>query len=83
MYECFTSATPKPVSLSQMSGGTTTVSPPNPVALAQWQKHKNLAKHFLTQCIPDSTVLHVWNLPDVVTMWNEIVHKYIKKGAYV
>jgi hypothetical protein len=65
-----------------MSGGTTVVSPPDPVALVQWQKHKNLAKHLLTQCIPNSTALCVQHLPDIVTMWKEIVREYTKKGVY-
>jgi hypothetical protein len=51
-------------------------------ALAQWQKSENLAKHLLTQHIPDSTTLQVQNLPDIAAMWKEIVHKYTKKGVY-
>ncbi|KAG2074491.1 hypothetical protein BDR04DRAFT_992713, partial [Suillus decipiens] len=57
LWKQFNGTNPKPVSPSATSGGTTIVSPPNPVALAQWQKHENLAKHLLTQCIPDSTAL--------------------------
>ncbi|KAG1825137.1 hypothetical protein DFJ58DRAFT_849614 [Suillus subalutaceus] len=46
------------------------------------EKHENLAKHLLTQHIPDSTALCVRNLSNVVTMWKEIVREYTKKGAY-
>ncbi|KAG2054574.1 hypothetical protein BDR06DRAFT_971543 [Suillus hirtellus] len=65
------------------TGGTTIVSPLDPVTLAQWQKYENLAKHLLTQCIPDSTALCVQNLPNIVAMWKEIMHEYTEKGAYV
>jgi hypothetical protein len=48
----------------------------------KWQKNENLAKHLLTQQIPDSTALQVRNLADVATMWAEIVREYTEKGAY-
>jgi hypothetical protein len=82
LWKQFDGTNPKPVGPLATVGGTTVVSPPDPVALAQWQKHENLAKHLLTQRIPDSTALRVWNLPDVVAMWNEIVREYTEKGAY-
>lgn len=81
LWKQFDGSNPKPVG-SPATGGTTTVSPPDPVALAQWQKHENLAKHLLTQRIPDSTALRVRNLTDVVAMWKEIVREYTEKGAY-
>jgi hypothetical protein len=82
LWKQFDGINPKPTGLPTSSGGTMTISPPDPVALAQWQKTKNLTKHLLTQRIPDSTALRVWNLPDIVAMWMEIMHKYTEKGAY-
>jgi len=41
-----------------------------------------MAKHLLTQWIPDSTALRVWSLDVVEAMWNEIVREYMEKGAY-
>ena len=41
-----------------------------------------MAKHLLTQRIPDSTALRVRSLHDVEAMWNEIVCEYTEKGAY-
>jgi len=82
LWKQFDGTNPKPTGLPMTSGGTTTVSPPDPVALAQWQKTENLAKHLLTQRIPDSTVLRVRNLPNIVAMWTEIVCKYTEKSAY-
>ncbi|KAG2074325.1 hypothetical protein BDR04DRAFT_1008605, partial [Suillus decipiens] len=49
----------------------------------KWKKNENLAKHLLTQQIPDSTALHIHNLNDVASMWAEIVCEYMEKGAYV
>ncbi|KAJ8585858.1 hypothetical protein M405DRAFT_744574 [Rhizopogon salebrosus TDB-379] len=63
--------------------GTTIPSPPDPDDLAKWRKSENLAKHLLTQRIPNSTALHVRNLTDVTTMWAEIVREYTEKGTYV
>jgi hypothetical protein len=80
LWKQFDGTNPKPTGLPTSSGGTMTISPPDPVTLAQWQKTENLAKHLLTQRIPDSTALHVCNLPDVVAMWMEIVCEYTKKG---
>jgi hypothetical protein len=51
--------------------------------LEKWNKNKNLAKHLLTQRIPDSTALHIQNLVDVATMWAEIICEYTEKGVYV
>src|SRR6267154_535851 len=82
LWKQFDGTNPKSVGPSMTSGGTTTVSPPDPVTLTQWQKHENLAKHLLTQRIPDSTVLRVRNLTDVVAMLKEIVREYTEKGAY-
>ncbi|KAG2338444.1 hypothetical protein BDR05DRAFT_843442, partial [Suillus weaverae] len=79
LWKQFDRSNPKPVGSPTQTGGTTTVSPPDPVALAQWQKYENLAKHLLTQRIPDSTALCVRNLPDVVAMWKEIVREYTEK----
>ncbi|KAG1784721.1 uncharacterized protein HD556DRAFT_1193168, partial [Suillus plorans] len=79
LWKQFDGTNPKPVGPSTTSGGVTTTSPPDPVTLAQWQKSENLAKHLLTQRIPDSTMLCVWNLPDVVAMWKEIVREYTEK----
>jgi hypothetical protein len=82
LWKQFDGTNPKPVGSPITSGGTTTVSPPDPVALAQWQKHENLVKHLLTQHIPNSTALHVRNLTNIVAMWKEIVREYTEKGAY-
>ncbi|KAI6095718.1 hypothetical protein F5141DRAFT_971345, partial [Pisolithus sp. B1] len=59
--------------------GTETVSPPDPDELAKWQKSENMAKHLLTQRIPDSTALRVRSLTTVAAMWNEIVREYTEK----
>ncbi|KIJ08750.1 hypothetical protein PAXINDRAFT_62789, partial [Paxillus involutus ATCC 200175] len=50
--------------------------------LAKWLKSENIAKHLLTQHIPDSTALRVRNLVNVAAMWKEIVREYTEKGAY-
>ncbi|OJA13368.1 hypothetical protein AZE42_11464 [Rhizopogon vesiculosus] len=55
---------------------------PRPVGTPTWQKSESLAKHLLTQRIPDSTALRVWNLTDVAAMWTEIVREYTEKGTY-
>jgi hypothetical protein len=82
LWKQFDGTNPQPIGPLTTSGGTTVVSPPNPVTLAQWQKHESLTKHLLTQHIPDSTALCVQHLPDVVTMWKEIMREYTEKGAY-
>jgi hypothetical protein len=64
------------------SGGATVATPPDPDALAKWQKSEKLARNLLAQRIPDSTVLRVRNLSDVATMWAEIVREYTQKGTY-
>ena len=61
---------------------TVATSLPDTDELAKWQKSENMAKHLLTQRIPDSTALQVWSLHDVEAMWNEIVREYTEKGAY-
>ena len=83
LWKHFDGTTPRPVG-PPIAGpnGTTVSSPPDPDDLAKWQKNENLAKHLLFQRIPDSTVLRVRNLTDVVAMWTEIVREYTKKGAY-
>ncbi|OJA08610.1 hypothetical protein AZE42_09794 [Rhizopogon vesiculosus] len=79
----FDGAAPRPVGTPTAGpNGTTVLSPPDPDDLAKWQKSEILAKHLLTQHIPDSTALHVWNLTDVATMWTEIVREYTEKGTY-
>ena len=62
--------------------GTVITSLPDADELVKWQKSENMAKHLLTQCIPNSTALRVWSLHDIEAMWNEIVHEYTEKGAY-
>ena len=64
------------------SDGTVTTTPPDADELAKWLKSENLAKHLLTQRVPDSTALRIRNLPNVASMWNEIVREYTEKGAY-
>ncbi|OJA13051.1 hypothetical protein AZE42_11791 [Rhizopogon vesiculosus] len=83
LWKQFDRTTPRPIGSSMIApDGTVTVSPPDPDTLALWVKSEGLAKHLLTQCIPDSTVLRVRNLTDVAAMWTEIVHEYTEKGAY-
>ncbi|KAG1738092.1 uncharacterized protein EDB91DRAFT_1082853 [Suillus paluster] len=83
LWRQFDGTTPRPVGASMTApDGTVVVSSPDLDALAKWLKSENLAKHSLTQCIPNSTVLHVWNLTDVAAMWMEIVCKYTEIGAY-
>ncbi|KAG2119813.1 uncharacterized protein F5147DRAFT_524691, partial [Suillus discolor] len=53
------------------------------VTAEKWQKNENLAKHLLTQWIPDSTALCIRTLANVATMWAEIIREYTEKGAYV
>jgi len=43
---------------------------------------ENMAKHLLTQRIPDSTALRVRSVDVVEAMWNEIVREYTEKEAY-
>ena len=61
---------------------TVVTSPLDADELVKWQKGENMAKHLLTQCIPDSTALRVQSLYDIEAMWNEIVCEYTEKGAY-
>ncbi|KAF8834455.1 hypothetical protein BDN67DRAFT_914980 [Paxillus ammoniavirescens] len=51
-------------------------------ANALWHKHESQAKNLLTQYIPNSTVLCIWNITMVHAMWTEIVQEYTKKGGY-
>jgi len=84
LWKQFNGTSPRPVSTSMKApDGSVVVSPPDPDELAKWQKNKNLAKHLLFQRIPDSTALHVCNLPDVAAMWTEIMREYTEKGAYM
>ncbi|OJA11388.1 hypothetical protein AZE42_13744 [Rhizopogon vesiculosus] len=84
LWKQFDGTTPRPVGVASTApDGTVTISPPDPDALAQWLKSEGLAKHLLTQHIPDSTVLRIWNLTNVAAMWMEIMHEYTEKGAYV
>ncbi|KAF8834454.1 hypothetical protein BDN67DRAFT_871085, partial [Paxillus ammoniavirescens] len=48
-------------------------------ANALWHKHESQAKNLLTQYIPNSTVLCIWNITMVHAMWTEIVQEYTKK----
>src|SRR5882757_27707 len=83
LWKHFDGSTPRPVgATTTQTDGSILVSPPDPDALAKWQKNENLAKHLLYQRIPDSTALRVRNLTDVVAMWTEIVREYTEKGAY-
>jgi hypothetical protein len=50
--------------------------------LATWQKDEALALDLLTQCIPDSTVIHTVSQPSAAAMWAEIVCEYTEKGTY-
>ncbi|KAF8545918.1 hypothetical protein OG21DRAFT_1380404, partial [Imleria badia] len=45
-------------------------------------KNEALAKHLLTQRIPDSTALRIHSLATVCGMWMEIETEYTEKGAY-
>jgi len=84
LWDHFDGTNPEPVSTSTASpGGPTVVTPPDPDELAKWQKGEKLARHLLTQHIPDSTALRVHTLPSVAAMWAEIVREYTQKGAYV
>ncbi|OAX31639.1 hypothetical protein K503DRAFT_671825, partial [Rhizopogon vinicolor AM-OR11-026] len=80
LWKQFDGTNPCPVGASTTAtDGTVVVSPPDADELAQWQKSENLAKHLLTQRIPDSTALRVRNHSDIVTMWKEIVREYTEK----
>jgi hypothetical protein len=50
--------------------------------LTAWKKDKALALDLLTQCIPDSTVIHTVSQPSATTVWAEIVREYTEKGTY-
>ncbi|KAG2058045.1 hypothetical protein BDR06DRAFT_850928, partial [Suillus hirtellus] len=58
---------------------TLSITATETTALEKWKKNENLAKHLLTQQIPDSTALCIQNLPDVASMWGEIVCEYTEK----
>ena len=51
-------------------------------ALNKWRKDESLAKHLLTQRIPNSTALCICNFTTVIDMWNEITKEYTEKGTY-
>ncbi|KAG2341950.1 hypothetical protein P692DRAFT_201684519, partial [Suillus brevipes Sb2] len=55
------------------------VSATEVTALEKWRKNENLAKHLLTQRIPDSTALRIRNFDSVASMWAEIVREYTEK----
>ena len=61
---------------------TPLLTPDQAVTVKQWQKSESLAKHLLTQRIPDSTALRIQSLVTVCDMWNEITREYTEKGAY-
>ena len=61
---------------------TPPLTPDQAVTVKQWQKSESLAKHLLTQHIPDSTALCIRSLVTVCNMWNEITREYTEKGAY-
>ena len=48
--------------------------------LEKWEKDKALTLDLLTQCIPDSTVIHTSTLKTAAAIWAEIVYKYTEKG---
>ena len=81
-----TGATGTPVTVPAIQGPVTAAGTPpiNPAvekyeeALKEWKKDKALALDLLTQCIPDSTVIHTANLKTTPAMWAEIVREYTK-----
>ncbi|KIJ13490.1 hypothetical protein PAXINDRAFT_81161, partial [Paxillus involutus ATCC 200175] len=83
LWKQFDGTDPRPVGISTTApDGTVLESPPDADELAKWLKSENIAKHLLTQRIPDSTALRVRNLVNVAAMWKEIVREYTEKGAY-
>ena len=48
----------------------------------KWRKDESLAKHLLTQQIPNSTALCIRNLTTVTSMWGKITKEYTEKGTY-
>ena len=51
-------------------------------AISQWDKDERSAKSLLTQKIPDSALMHIWNKKTVKERWDAITSKYTKKGAF-
>ena len=49
--------------------------------LEKWEKDEAPTLDLLTQCIPDSTVVHMSTLKSTVAIWAEIVHEYTEKGT--
>ena len=67
-------STPPTIPATLMAAETT--------ALNKWQKDESLAKHLLTQQIPNLTALHICNLTTITDMWGEITKEYTEKGTY-
>lgn len=51
-------------------------------SIDDWNKEEDLASNLLTQCIPDSIVLHTQHLQNVSAMWFKIIREYMQKGVY-
>ena len=50
--------------------------------IAQWDKDKSSAKALLTHCIPDLTLMCIYNKPSVKEHWDTIVEEYSSKGSF-
>ena len=46
--------------------------------IAQWGKDESLAKALLTHCIPNSTLMHIYNKLSVKERWDTIVEVLIQ-----
>ena len=77
-----TVAGPTPSPSVPITAATTSPTPEELAAIAQWDKDERSAKSLLTQKIPDSTVMRIRNKKTVKEQWDTIVAEYTEKGAF-
>ena len=76
----FDGSAPCPITTSVTASDGTKTTNNSPVE--QWNKDERLAKSLLTQKIPDSALMKIWNKKTVKDHWDTIVQEYTKKGSF-
>jgi hypothetical protein len=63
---------------------TAPVSPPigTQDEINAWKKNENIARSFLAQCLPDSTLIVMSPIDSIKKMWDAIVHDYTYKSVF-
>ena len=76
--------------LGSLSGTTPSPSPALPsaptaeehTAIEKWEKDKHSARSLLTQKLPDSALMCVWNKSSVKEHWEAITMEFTQKGMF-